>query len=129
MTEPLREPLSSVLCWIQGLGRKPRGWRADVGGSAAGQHLPPPPKRYQPALEKCTPPSADPLQCPIAAAQTPSFRSQTPESAGAELSLCWTLSHGQFSKGSSLGDASGPTSWQCCALPAWRALSSGGHED
>lgn len=92
MTEPLREPLSSVLCWIQGLGRKPRGWRADVGGSAAGQHLPPPPKRYQPALEKYipphSPPLADPLQCPIAAAQTLSFWCQTPESAGAELSLC-----------------------------------------
>lgn len=86
MTEPLREPLSSVLCWIQGLGRKPHGWRADVGGSAAGQQLPPPPKRCQPALEKCPPTSADPLQCPIVAVQTPSFWSQTLDSAGAELS-------------------------------------------
>lgn len=39
MTEPLREPLPPVLCCSQGLGRKPHGWRADVGGSAAGHHL------------------------------------------------------------------------------------------
>lgn len=41
MTEPLRELLPPVLCWIQGLGRKPHGWMADVGGSAVGHHLSP----------------------------------------------------------------------------------------
>lgn len=45
------------------------------------------------------------------------------------------LSHQQFSEVSSLG-CFRPTSWQCCTLSAWRALSSGadairttGHED
>lgn len=102
MTEPLREPLPLVLCWIQGLGRKPHSWRAGVSASAAGHRLSPMFFLHQRHRAGCT-------NHPVVAAQTLSFWSQTPESPCNRAELLVNFVPSAVVQGlECLGDAVGP---------------------